>query len=90
MPETAATAAPYKIVKRGDKWVVFNNMGEKKAEFGSRTAALRYQRALYANVKGAPEAAGRKSFTGRQKAPARVKATAGESAVDKILRLTGR
>jgi hypothetical protein len=78
-------AAPYKIEKRGDKWHVLNNMGESKASFDSKIAARNYQKALYANVKGAPKQAEKKSFTGKQKRP--VKAS-GMSSLEKILKLT--
>ena len=59
--------APYKILQRKDKWVVVNNKGEVKATFGSRAAALKYQRALYVNVKGAPGKATKKKWSGTQK-----------------------
>lgn len=86
MPK-GATAAPYKIFKQGDKWVVKNNMGEKKAEFDSEEAARDYQKALYARVPGAAKAAEKKDFTGKQKRAVRIKASRSEPAVDKVLRL---
>lgn len=52
------THAPYKIVKRGTKWVVVNSLGETKATFDSAEAARAYQRALYANVPGATKQKG--------------------------------
>lgn len=61
--------APYKIQKRGTKWVVVNNAGEVKASFTTRSAALDYQRALYANVKGAPKKAEKTPWTGKEKPP---------------------
>lgn len=59
--------APYKIQKRGDEFVVVNNKGEVKARFKSRDAALKYQRALYVNVPGAPGKAEKKPWSGKQK-----------------------
>ncbi len=64
--------APYKIKKRGDKFVVVNNTGETKASFDSRDKALAYQRALYVNVRGATKRAAKTKFSG--KARNRVKA----------------
>lgn len=60
--------APYKIVKRGKKWTVVNNIGETKATFKTRTAALAYQRALYKNVPGAQKMADKVKWTGGKKA----------------------
>jgi hypothetical protein len=63
------TLAPYKIQKRGNKFVVVNNAGETKASFDDREKALAYQRALYVNVKGAAKKADRVKFTGKAKPP---------------------
>jgi hypothetical protein len=60
--------APYKIVKRGKKWTVVNNIGETKATFKTRTAALAYQQALYKNVPGAAKMAATTPWTGGKKA----------------------
>lgn len=59
--------APYKIQKRGNKFVVVNNKNEVKATFDSRDKALAYQRALYTNVPGAPGKAEKKKWSGKQK-----------------------
>ena len=59
--------APYKIFKEGGKFVVKNNAGMVKARFDKRPDAVKYLRALYANVKGAPDAADRKKWSGKQK-----------------------
>src|SRR4051812_43658563 len=68
VPEISAqTGAPYKIIKQGTKFVVKNNLGETKATFGDRDAALKYLRALYANVPGAQKRASKVAFTGKQK-----------------------
>lgn len=63
--------APYKIQKRGTKFVVVNNTGEVKATFKDRGKALSYLRALYVNVKGAPKRAEKVKFSGkaRQRIP---------------------
>jgi len=53
--------APYLIKKRGKKFIVVNSIGETKATFKTRTAALAYQRALYKNVPGAAKMAARKA-----------------------------
>lgn len=65
----STTLAPYKIQKRGDKFVVVNNAGDVKATFDDRAKALDYQRALYVNVKGAAKKADRVKFTGKEKPP---------------------
>jgi hypothetical protein len=77
--------APYKIVKQGTKFAVLNNAGETKATFKTKAAAVDYQSALYANVKGAARRAGKVQFTGKAKnrVPPRPKpktATASEQA----------
>jgi hypothetical protein len=59
--------APYKILPKGDKFVVVNNKGEVKATFKTRAEALKYQRALYTNVPGAPDKAKKKPWSGDQK-----------------------
>jgi hypothetical protein len=59
--------APYKIVQKGDKFAVVNNKGETKATFKTRAEALKYQRALYVNVPGAPGKAEKKPWSGDQK-----------------------
>lgn len=59
--------APYKIQKRGGGFVVVNNKGEVKATFKTRGEALKYQRALYKNVPGAPGKAAKKPWSGTQK-----------------------
>lgn len=63
--------APYKIQKRGDKFVVLNNIGEVKGTFPTREKALAFQRALYANVPGAAKRAAKVPFSGkaRQRIP---------------------
>lgn len=63
----AGANAPYKIERRGGKYVVLNNTGAVKATFDSRPKALAYLRALYANVKGAAKRAGKVGFTGKAK-----------------------
>lgn len=65
----ATNLAPYKIQKRGGKFVVVNNAGETKASFDDREKALAYQRALYVNVKGAAKKADRTKWTGKAKPP---------------------
>lgn len=65
--------APYKIFEEDGKFVVKNNAGEVKAKFDKRPDAVKYLRALYANVKGAPDAADRKKWSGKQKKAATVK-----------------
>lgn len=52
--------APYKIRKKDGKWQVVNSIGEVKGTHDTREDALEQQRALYVNVKGAPEMAERK------------------------------
>lgn len=59
--------APYKIIQKGDKFAVVNNKGETKATFKTRAEALKYQRALYVNVPGAPGKAAKKPWSGDQK-----------------------
>lgn len=59
--------APYKIIQKGDKFAVVNNKGETKATFKTRAEALKYQRALYTNVPGAPGKAAKKPWSGDQK-----------------------
>lgn len=63
----AGANAPYKVQKRGPKFVVVNNTGAVKASFKTREAALSYLRALYSNVKGAPKRAAKVKFTGKAK-----------------------
>jgi 2'-5' RNA ligase len=68
--------APYKIVKKADKWTVQNNIGEVKATYDGDDAgyqkALAYQRALYVSVPGAAKRADKVTFTGsaRRRGPA--------------------
>jgi hypothetical protein len=57
--------APYKIQRRGNKYVVVNNAGLTKATFTTRAEALAYQRALYVNVPGAAKRADETKFTGK-------------------------
>jgi hypothetical protein len=60
--------APYKIFPTPDgKFEVRNNAGEVKATFKTRAEALKYQRALYVNVPGAPGKAEKKPWSGTQK-----------------------
>jgi hypothetical protein len=59
--------APYKILPDGDGFKVVNNKGETKARFKTRAEALKYQRALYVNVPGAPGKAEKKPWSGTQK-----------------------
>lgn len=60
--------APYKIKRKDGEWVVVNNTGETKAKFGQdRDKALRYLRALYVNVPGAPKRASKVKYTGKAK-----------------------
>jgi hypothetical protein len=67
MAATAPTKAPYKIRKRGSKYVVVNNGNEVKASFADRDKAINYLRALYANVPGAAKRAAKTKWTGTQK-----------------------
>jgi hypothetical protein len=67
MATPSGANAPYKIVKRGDKFAVVNNAGATKATFDDEGKAREYQKALYANVKGAPKRASKVSFTGKAK-----------------------
>src|SRR3954468_11429735 len=71
----AVTGAPYKVEKRGSKWVVLNNLGEVKGTHDSEGEARAHQAALYANVPGAKKQAEKKSFTGTQKRAVKVKAS---------------
>jgi hypothetical protein len=65
---TAPTSkAPYKIFKRGGKYVVVNNGNEVKAAFADRDKAIAYLRALYANVPNAAKRAAKNKWTGKQK-----------------------
>jgi hypothetical protein len=73
----APNAAPYKISKRGDKYVVVNNANAVKATFADRNKAIAYLRALYANVPGAKRKAAKVKWTGKAKVP--VKAAADTS-----------
>lgn len=59
--------APYKIKQVGGGYAVVNNKGEVKAKFKTRAEALKYQRALYKNVPGAPDKAEKKKWSGTQK-----------------------
>jgi hypothetical protein len=61
--------APYKIFKQGSGFVVKNNAGQVKARFNDRASALKYLRALYVSVPGAPGKADRTKWTGKEKAP---------------------
>jgi hypothetical protein len=67
--ERAASLAPYKIFRQGGKFVVKNNAGQVKATFETRAEALKYLRALYANVPGAPRKADRTKWTGTAPVP---------------------
>lgn len=67
MAAKATNRAPYKIFQEDGKFVVKNNAGEVKAKFAKRDDALKYLRALYSQVPGAPAAADRKKWTGKQK-----------------------
>lgn len=69
--ERADNLAPYKIFKEGGKFVVKNNSGEVKARFDKRPDAVKYLRALYVNVPGAPDQADKKKWSGKQKRPAK-------------------
>jgi U3 small nucleolar ribonucleoprotein component len=73
-------AAPYKILKRGDQFVVVNNAGQTKATFKDRAKALDYMRALYSQVPGAAKKADKTPWTGKAKPP--VKAILEQSADD--------
>lgn len=64
MATPSGANAPYKIEKRGDKYVVVNNTGAVKATFDDEEKARAYQKALYANVPGAAKRAGKVKFTG--------------------------
>lgn len=64
-----AILSPYKIFKVGKKFVVKNNAGMTKATFDDRASALKYLRALYVNVKGAPKAADKTKWTGKAPKP---------------------
>lgn len=68
-PSYAANEAPYKIFKSGDGFVVKNNAGMTKARFKDRASALKYLRALYANVPGASRKADRTKWSGKAPAP---------------------
>ena len=59
--------APYKIKPVPGGFAVVNNKGEVKAKFKTRAEALKYQRALYTNVPGAPGKAEKKKWSGTQK-----------------------
>lgn len=61
--------APYKILRQGEKFVVKNNAGQVKATFKTHAEALKYLRALYVNVPGAPKKADKTKWTGKAKAP---------------------
>ena len=61
--------APYKIFKQGDKWVVKNNANMVKASFKSRDEAVKYLRALYANVGGAAKKADKTKWSGKAPKP---------------------
>jgi hypothetical protein len=66
--EAPPNLAPYKIFPTPDgKFQVKNNKGEVKATFKTRAEALKYQRALYVNVEGAPGKAAKKPWSGTQK-----------------------
>lgn len=53
--------APYNVERRGDKWVVVNDLGEVKGTHDSKEEAREQQKALYANVPGASEQAEKKA-----------------------------
>lgn len=61
------SGAPYKIVPKGGKFQVVNNLGVVKATFDDEAAARKYQKALYANVPGAAKVAENKPWTGDAK-----------------------
>ena len=67
--EVDLNLAPYKILRRGDSYVVVNNAGMVKATFKTRAQALKYQRALYVNVPGAPKKADKTKWTGKEPKP---------------------
>jgi hypothetical protein len=67
--EEALNASPYKIFREDDIYVVKNNAGMVKARFATRQRALKYLRALYANVKGAPKKADKVKWTGKDPKP---------------------
>jgi hypothetical protein len=71
MSTPSGANAPYKIVKRGTKYAVVNNIGETKSTFDSEDDARQYQKALYANVSGAAKRADKVEWTGkaRQRIP---------------------
>lgn len=76
--EPKRNMAPYKIQKRGDKFVVVNNANEVKGTHATHDGALKQLRALYANVPGAPKVADRKEWTGKQKRALKASETAEE------------
>jgi hypothetical protein len=67
--EEALNASPYKIFREGSIYVVKNNAGMVKARFATRQRALKYLRALYVNVKGAPGKAKHTKWTGDEPKP---------------------
>lgn len=76
----ATSLSPYKIVTRGGKIVVVNNADQIKATFdkhpddaSNRADALKYLRALYANVPGAPKQADKTPWTGTKPVPAKAR-----------------
>ena len=52
--------APYRIEEDGDGYKVVNDLGETKGTHDTYDEARQHQKALYANVEGAPEMAERK------------------------------
>jgi hypothetical protein len=68
-PVYDASEAPYKIFRQGAQWVVKNNANMVKAKFGTRQAALKYLRALYANVPGAAKKADQTKWSGKAPKP---------------------
>lgn len=64
-----SSLAPYKIVRRNGKWAVVNNANMTKATFDTHAEARKYQKALYANVKGAAKKADKTPWTGKEPKP---------------------
>lgn len=80
--QQAANEAPYKIQKRGDKFVVVNNAGMTKSTFKSNDDALKYLRALYANVPGAAKKADKTPWTGKAPKPTKAAAASSGTMID--------
>lgn len=71
MSETAAAnEAPYKIARRDGQWVVVNNANMVKSKFAQdRDKAVKFMRALYANVPGATKKADNTPWSGKAPKP---------------------